>query len=121
MLRHMMEPSAGDDGLIVYWTGHATLAADGSLYLALPSSRSGDLHTWVPARQVTHAMTAGRGGAADRLLIVDACFSSSTEIVSGHYDGLIRRAVERLSRNGVAVLSSMGTTPPGFAANSHGL
>jgi hypothetical protein len=123
VLRHLTEASTdGDgDGLIVYWTGHATLSAEGSLYLALRGSRHGDLSTWVPARLVAEAMTSGRTTAADRLLILDACFSSSTGVVSGHYDALIRRAVERVSRGGVAVLSSMGTTPTGFAANSHGL
>ncbi|MER6556670.1 hypothetical protein ABT300_02730 [Streptomyces sp. NPDC001027] len=121
VLRHTLEASVGDGGLIVYWTGHATLSAEGSLYLALRGSRPGDLATWMPARRVAEAMTAGHSAAADRLLILDTCFSSSTGIVSGHYDGLIKRAVEQVSRGGVAVLSSMGTTPTGFAANSQGL
>ncbi|WP_328351737.1 caspase family protein [Streptomyces sp. NBC_00445] len=121
VLRHLTEASIDGDGLIVYWTGHATLSAEGSLYLALRGSRHGDLSTWVPARLVAEAMTSGRTAVADRLLILDACFSSSTGVVSGQYDALIRRAVERVSRGGVAVLSSMGTTPTGFAANSHGL
>ncbi|MEU5521557.1 hypothetical protein ABZ759_13050 [Streptomyces sp. NPDC047860] len=121
VLRHLTEATTDDDGLIVYWTGHATLSAEGALYLALRGSQQGDLSTWVPARRVADAMTAGATSAADRLLILDTCFSSSTGIVSGHYDALIRRAVERVSRGGVAVLSSMGTTPTGFAANSHGL
>ncbi|MEU1268514.1 hypothetical protein [Streptomyces sp. NPDC005799] len=121
VLRHMAKASAGDGALIVYWTGHATLSAEGALHLALPGSLPGDLTTWVPARRVTEAMTVDRSAAADRLLILDTCFSSWTGIVSGNYDGLVRRAVERVSRSGVAVLSSMGTTPTGFAANSHGL
>ncbi|GAA3804381.1 caspase family protein [Streptomyces phyllanthi] len=121
LLGHLTEASTGEGGLIVYWTGHATLSSEGTLYLALSGSRPGDLTTWVPARRVAEAMTAGRTATADRLLILDACFSASTGIVSGQYDTLIRRAVERVSRSGVAVLSSMGATPTGFAANSHGL
>lgn len=121
VLRHIAQASTDDGGLILYWTGRATLSSTGSLYLALPGSLPENLATWVPARRVAAAMADGLSSAVDRLLILDTCFSSSTGIASGHYDELIRRAVERVSRGGVAVLSSMATTPTGFAADSHGL
>lgn len=121
LLAQVEEGSDPDAGPVVYWAGNATLADDGTLSLALPGSRAHDLRTWLPARQLAERMMAPSGRVRDRLLILDICPHAFTGTLAGRYDELIRRAIERVTRSGIAVLSSMGTLLTGFAANGYGL
>ncbi|MFE1958930.1 hypothetical protein [Streptomyces sp. NPDC059479] len=123
VLDRVAEAAAEDGPLIVYWTGHGALT-DGELYLADRNSDGTDLGTWVSALDVADRMTSssspGRadGGRADRLLILDVCFSSGPEPGQVRPRG-IRRALDRLAREGIAVLSAVGTSALGYAVNTY--
>ncbi|NUK87287.1 caspase family protein [Streptomyces lunaelactis] len=115
----MEEISSSDDGLLVYWTGHCRLARDGSLQLALtPGSRGAPAH-WLPAYDLARAMTRSGSRDQDRLLILDTCLASDDPGNEPYSTRVVRREIDRLSRAGVAVLSSVGASPLGFAVNSH--
>ncbi|WP_405985380.1 hypothetical protein [Streptomyces sp. NBC_00872] len=111
--------AAAEDGpLIVYWTGHGALT-DGELFLADRNSDGTDLGTWISALDVADRMASSPSpGRADRLLILDVCFSSGPKPGQVRPRG-IRRALDRLAREGIAVLSAVGTSALGYAVNTY--
>ncbi|MEV7679150.1 hypothetical protein AB0O64_11430 [Streptomyces sp. NPDC088341] len=110
--------AAAEDGpLIVYWTGHGALT-DGELFLADRNSDGTDLGTWISALDVADRMASPSPGHADRLLILDVCFSSGPKPGQVRPRG-IRRALDRLAREGIAVLSAVGTSALGYAVNTY--
>ncbi|WP_445031454.1 hypothetical protein [Streptomyces sp. SAS_275] len=104
------------DGLFVYWTGHCRLSAEGSLYLALASSPGHPSTNWLPASDLVGAMTRSR--SRDRLLILDTCLAPAEGEGRSSGSGVLQREIDRLSRAGIAVLSSIGSSPYAFAVNS---
>ncbi|WP_018565239.1 hypothetical protein [Streptomyces sp. PsTaAH-124] len=113
-LGQVADNAASGDGLLVYWTGHCRLGPEGRLQLALDPG-DGRPTEWLPARELVSTMTRSPG--RDRLLILDTC------LVPGAAESarrkLLQREIDRLSRDRVAVLSSIGTSPFAFAADSH--
>ncbi|MFE6955523.1 hypothetical protein [Streptomyces sp. NPDC057696] len=119
VLERVEEISASDDGLLVYWTGRCRLARDGSLQLALAPGSCGASAPWLPAYDLARAMTRSGSRDQDRLLILDTCLASDDLGNEPYSSRVVRREIDRLSRAGVAVLSSVGASPLGFAVNSH--
>ncbi|MBT2382467.1 hypothetical protein J7E86_02445 [Streptomyces sp. ISL-11] len=117
MMGKVAQAALSEDPLVVYWSGHATVTADGQLYLATPDSDARTLATWLSAHSVAEKMMSPRG-PADRLLILDACFSFPRSAHRSEFPDRLRRGLSRLARRGIAVLSSVSTTPTAFAANT---
>ncbi|WP_433917408.1 hypothetical protein OIE50_50630 [Streptomyces canus] len=59
-----------------------------------------------------------RSRSQDRLLILDTCLAPGAAEGGSFRPGVLRREIDRLSRAGVAVLSSIDASPFAFAANS---
>ncbi|GGV90658.1 hypothetical protein [Streptomyces massasporeus] len=104
------------DGLFVFWTGHCRLSAEGALQLALAPSPGRTSTDWLTARDLVQAMTRSR--SRDRLLILDACLAPDATEGSSVHSSALRREVERLGKAGIAVLSSIDSSPFSFAVNS---
>ncbi|MCW8382404.1 caspase family protein [Streptomyces justiciae] len=102
------------DGLIVYWTGGRCRAnLSGKLQLALPlHDDARDL--WLDVEDLVEAM---RGvDSPDRLLVLDTCLTANATVS----DRQLSQEITRMSRQGVAVLTSVGRSPYAFAANNTG-
>jgi hypothetical protein len=115
VLHRVAKSAASADGLLVYWTGHCRLERDGSLHLAVAAQPDHEATEWLPARDLVQMMSRSR--SRDRLLILDTCLAPHT--LDGVSQDLLRREIDRLSRAGIAVLSSIGASPLAFAANGH--
>ncbi|MFD8612147.1 hypothetical protein [Streptomyces sp. NPDC059631] len=113
-LGQVADNAASGDGLLVYWTGHCRLGPKGRLQLALDPG-DGRPTEWLPARELVSTMTRSPG--RDRLLILDTCLVPGA--AESAHRKLLQREIDRLSRDRVAVLSSIGTSPFAFAAASH--
>ncbi|MFJ9909428.1 hypothetical protein ACIRVK_42560 [Streptomyces sp. NPDC101152] len=102
------------DGLIVYWTGGRCRAdLSGKLQLALPlHDDARDL--WLNVQDLVEAMKGV--DSPDRLLVLDTCLTANATVSNRQ----LFQEITRMSRQGVAVLTSVGRSPYAFAANNTG-
>ncbi|MFE2471647.1 hypothetical protein [Streptomyces mirabilis] len=107
---------ADGDGLFVYWTGHCRLSPEGTLQLALATPPGRTSTEWLSASDLVQAMRRSR--SRDRLLILDTCLAPGAAEGSFLRSRRVQREIDRLGRIGVAVLSSIDTSPLAFAVNS---
>ncbi|MYT68304.1 MULTISPECIES: caspase family protein [unclassified Streptomyces] len=109
--RFSREVPAGD-GLIVYWTGGRCRASlSGKPQLALPLQEDGR-DVWLDVQDLVEAMKAA--DSPDRLLVLDTCLTVDATVSDRQWI----RDIGRLSKQGVALLTSVGSSPYAFAANN---
>ncbi|MFD9587607.1 hypothetical protein ACFWBM_23310 [Streptomyces sp. NPDC059980] len=103
-----------DGGLIVYWTGGRCRAdLSGRLQLALPGEDQAG-QDWLDVQDLITAMNAV--DSPDRLLVLDTCLTADSTLSNRQWI----QEITRLSKQGVAVLTSVGRSPYAFAANNTG-
>ncbi|MBX9365572.1 caspase family protein [Streptomyces sp. WAC04114] len=111
--RFTREVPAGD-GLIVYWTGGRCRAdRSGRLQLALPVANQ-TRDDWLDVQDLVAAMKGV--DSPDRLLVLDTCLTVNSILSNRQWV----EEISRLSKQGVAVLTSVGRSPYAFAANNTG-
>ncbi|MFI5668786.1 caspase domain-containing protein [Streptomyces sp. NPDC051704] len=91
-----------EDALLVYYSGHGLVAADGAFHLALTTSHSGKDWTSLPYFYVADLIRKSR--ARVKIVILDCCFSGRGH--AGLMSSESRLIAEELSDAGVYSLSS---------------
>ncbi|MFE2478695.1 caspase family protein [Streptomyces sp. NPDC059389] len=91
-----------EDALLVYFSGHGLVAADGTFHLGLTTSDSGRDWTSLPYHYVADLIR--KSGARVKIVILDCCFSGRGH--AGLMSSGSRMVAEELSDPGVYSLSS---------------
>ncbi|WUR58534.1 caspase family protein [Micromonospora chokoriensis] len=96
------------DTLLVYYSGHGLVPSDGELYLSLPETKSGkEIYTAIQYDKIRRALLDSP--AANKIVILDCCFSGRAIEWMADGDGLAKGQLEVA---GTYVLTATSATKP---------
>ncbi|MEV6340282.1 caspase family protein [Nocardia vinacea] len=102
-----------DDLLVVYYAGHGVLDRRGRLYLGLPATAR-DTYRWT-ALDISHIREVmADSAAANRVLILDCCFSGRAYEAMGGFDAAAL-ATGQVEISGTYTLTSTSANTPAHA------